>query len=402
MMSILRYAIAVPLVAVLAAGAVGDSIFDQRGLGTDVIPTVGDSKVLAGAVIAARDPLSCSILSPFGAALADKITLGTGFSHMGTKSRSAGEEKRTVTTLFPSATLTVPVNRFALMTGLFVEKQGRLSLTRTDIAYSDEIYDIDYRVESSIHSVPVFASVPLFTSGATRPMLIVSGGILFSFLDIRERTVTDFASNDFYDADDVHDTYATGKSFAGGVLVDLGRVRLAALFRTGTDLDATLESESKYAGIWHTEDLTISSDQAFSGGLWVGPTRYLSLEADYYASPWDHLEFAGTPVTARDVERWSVGVKYRGDHLWRGRKYPLMAGYYRQPLAWESDLIGEITEEFWSLGTSIPIGGDRASITVSVEAGRREAKDTDEVHETIYGFSLSISALEAWHREIRR
>jgi hypothetical protein len=390
------------LVTILPAASVGDSIFDGRGMGTDVIPAAGDTKALAGAVIAAKDPLSCSILSPFGAALSDKITLGTGFSHTGTKSRSAGEEKRTVTTLFPSATLTVPVIRFSLMTGLCVEKQGRLSLTRRDIAYSDEIYDIEYRVESLIHSVPVFISVPLFPSRTSGPRLIVSGGILFSFLDIRERTVTDFMSDELYDADDVHDMYATGRSFAGGALLDLGRIRFAALFRTKADLDATLESENKYAGIWYGEDLTVSSDQAFSGGLWVGPTRYLSLEVDYYQSPWDQVDFGEVPVTARDVERWSVGVKYQGNHVWKGRKYPLIAGYYRQPLDWESEITGKITEEFWSLGTSIPIGEDRASITVSAEVGRREAEGTGDLHETIYGLSLSVSALEAWRREIRR
>jgi hypothetical protein len=128
-MSVIRLAVTAALVAVLATSVLGDSIFDQRALGTDAIPAVGNTRALAGAVIAGKDPFSCSIINPFGAALSDKITLSAGFSHTSTKSNNLGEEKRTTTTLFPSVSLTVPLKKFSVLTGLFVEKQGRLSLT---------------------------------------------------------------------------------------------------------------------------------------------------------------------------------------------------------------------------------------------------------------------------------
>jgi hypothetical protein len=395
-MSVIRPAVTVFLLAVLAGTVLGDSIFDQSGIGRDVIPAVGHTRALAGAVTASKDPYSCSILNPFGAALADKITISMGFSHTGTKTKNAEEEMRTVTTIFPSVALTVPLKGFSVMTGLFLEKQGRLSLTMRDTAYSDEGYDIDYRREASVHSVPIFVSA------AVIPRLIVSGGILISFLDIREKTTTDFISDELVDGRDVDDTYATGESFAGGFLLDLDRVRLGALFRTGTDLDATLERENRYAGIWSSEDFTISSDQALSAGLWINPARQVTIEADYHRNPWADVTIDDVSVTAKTVERWSVGARYEGDYLWSASKYPLVAGYYRQPLAWESDLTGEITEEFWSLGTSIPIGDERASISIAVEMGRRQAQNTDDLHETMYGFSVSVSATEAWRREIRR
>ncbi|MFH1314401.1 MAG: hypothetical protein ABIJ00_14390 [Candidatus Eisenbacteria bacterium] len=395
-MSMLRPAVVILMLGVLACSVLGDSIFDQNGIGRDVIPATGHTRALAGAVTASKDPLACSILNPFAAAISDKITISTGFSHTGTKTKNVGEETRTVTTIFPSVALTVPLKGFSVMTGLFLEKQGRVSLTMRDTAYTHELFDIDYRRESSVHSVPVLVSA------AVVPRLIVSGGILISFLDIREKTTTDFVSDERVDARDINDTYAIGKSFAGGFLLDLDRVRLGALFRTKADLDATLDRENRYAGIWSSEDFTISSDQAFGVGLWVSPAQQVTIEADYHRNPWADVTIDDIAVTAKRVERWSIGASYRGDYLWSASKYPLVAGYYRQPLAWESDLTGEITEEFWSLGTSIPVGEDRASISVALEMGRRLAQDTDDLHETIYGLSISVSASEAWRREIRR
>jgi hypothetical protein len=392
----LRPALTVLLLSALAGSAMGDSIFDQGGLGSDVIPAVGHTRALAGAMMASKDPLACSLLNPFGSALSDKITIGAGFSHSGTKTKNVGEEARTVTTLFPSVSLTVPLRRISVMTGLFLEKQGRLSLTMRDTAYSNDLFDIDYRREASVHTVPVLVSAPVV------PRLIVSGGILISFLDIREKTSTDFLSDDRVDAQDVDDTYAMGTSFAGGFLLDLDRIRLGTLFRTKADLDATRDRENRYAGLWSSEDFTVSSEPALSVGLWASPARQVEIEVDYHRSPWSEVTIDGIPLTAKRIERWAVGARYQGEYIWNAAKYPLLAGYYRQPLAWESDETGEITEEFWSVGTSVPIGEDRASISIAVEMGKRQAKNTDEIEETIYGLSISVTAIEAWRREIRR
>jgi hypothetical protein len=289
----------------------------------------------------------------------------------------------------------VPLGRFSVLTGLFLEKQGRLTLAMRDSAYGHG-YGIDYRKECSIHSVPVMVSAGFGTK------IIVSAGVLVSFFDIREKTVTDFDSDARADAEDIYDMYAMGESFAVGLLLDLERVRLGALFRSKADLDGTLDSENRYAGLWASEDVAITSDEAFNVGLLVRPTRSVSIEADYHQSPWDEVTIDGKPVTTKRVERWALAAKYEGSRLWRASKYPLIMGYYRQPLDWESDQTGEITEEFFSVGTSIPMGEDRALISVSLEMGRRRAKEEDDLSETIYGISLSLSAMEAWRREIRR
>jgi hypothetical protein len=384
------------LIAALGSGAYADSIFDIEGPGRDLIPAAGNSRAMGGAVLAGEDIISCSILSPFASALSDRITITGGFAHTGTKTTYLGEEKRTVTTLFPSVTVIIPFKGISFLTGLYQEKGGRLTLADTDTAYVIELLDVTFRKETSIHSVPVLASKAL------NSRLTLSAGLIVSFFDTRETTITDFRDEARTDPEDVHDLYATGPAFAGGILVDLGLARLAGFYRSKVDLDGTLESRNQYAGLYSSEDVALKSEQAFAVGALVRPTSYLILEADYHESPWDKLRLDERQITDKSVARWAVGARYHGNWLWRASKYPLIAGYYRQPINWESSTTGEITEEVFSVGTSIPIGQGRAAVSLSFEAGRRRAENTGEIDETMYGFSLSVSAAEAWRRAIRR
>jgi hypothetical protein len=64
-------------------------------------------------------------------------------------------------------------------------------------------------------------------------------------------------------------------------------------------------------------------------------------------------------------------------------------------------LTGRIVERVFSVGTSIPIAEDRAVVSVALELGQREAEDRSDLSETVYGLALSVSAIEAWRREVR-
>jgi hypothetical protein len=389
-------AIWVLLVVALGCGASGDSVFDAEGTGRDLIPATGNTRALGGAVLAGEDPMASSILSPFASALAGRITIGAGFSHTGTNSTYLGEEKRTITTMFPSVTVVIPFRGVSFLTGLYQEKGGRLTLVDNAKPYGLELFDVTYRKETSIHSVP------LIVTKAVLPRLTLSAGMIWSFFDTRETTITDFRSADRTDAEDVHDLFASGQSFAAGFLVDLDLVRVAALYRSKSDLDGTLESHNRYGGLYSSQDTGLDSDHAFNVGILVEPVRSLQVEADYQESPWDKLSLGDRRITDKSVARWAVGIRYRGERPWKASKYPILAGYYRQPLDWEDPTTGEIIEEFFSVGTSIPVGEDRAALSISFEVGTRRADRTGDIEETIYGFSLSVAAGEAWRRAIRR
>jgi hypothetical protein len=402
----MRNAVAGAFVVVLAwallfaAPAGADSIFDSKGMGKDVIPAVGSTRALGGAVAANLDPLSASLLNPCAAARAKYVVLTAGFAHTSTKTVNVDQEKITVTTLFPSLAVAIPVKQFALMTGLFEEKEGRVSLADTGL-YSGSYYDASYKRETSIHTVPLVAST------AVGRRLFISAGILFSFCDMREESITDFRLEDLEDTDDVMDTFAAGRSFLGAFALDLGRVQLGGSIRTGADLDGSLERRNSPIGLWSSEDVTISSNRAFKLGFGAEPLPGLRLEADYDRTPWAGLKLAGKALNDDDLERWSLGIQYRGDHIWPASKYPLNLGYHRGPLDWQgepSDKIqtGEITEEVFSLGTSIPIGQDRASVSLAFEFGTRKAEATSDLEEKVYGVSVSLSAVEAWRKELKR
>jgi hypothetical protein len=397
-----RRLLATAMLLMITAGAAADSVFDAQGAGRDVVPVIGHTRALGGAVVASTDPSSASIINPFGAAYTDKITVSAGFAHTGTTTNNLIQRQRTVTTLFPSIAVTVPLRRISILTGLFVEKAGRVNLTET-VGYLDTVFDVDFSRETSIQSVPVMFS------GSLASKVIVSAGILLSFLDTREKTIRDFRATKYSDSEDVYDLSATGESFAGGLLVDLNRFRIAGTLRTATDLDGTLESENRYAGIWSSRNVKISSEASYSLGLFMRPIDAVAAEIDYVRSPWCGLHMDGRAITTETVNRWSFGFQYRGRRIWNADKYPLIVGYYRQPLDWGPDSTmagpvtpGKIIEQMFSIGTSIPIGDDRGLISFSLEYGNRQTDYGSDLEEDIFGFALSISAMEAWRREIRR
>ena len=322
----MRLLIGIALIAVfLASTAHGDSIFDVRGTGKDVIPVAGVSRAMGGAVAASSDPLDCTVMSPFASALADRVIITVGIAHTNTRTDNLGEEIRSLTTLFPTVTAIIPYKRVSLMAGLYLEKEGRLTFVLTDNAYGggdDDDYELEYRRETSIHTVPIFVSSSLHRR------LSVSAGILFSAFDTRETHTIDFASGDRTDAVDASDVSASGRAFAAGLTVDLDIVRVAALFRSKTDLDGSLGRESRYAGVWDTEDVSLTSEESYKIGLRVRPHRFFAVEVDYEKSPWSKMQIDGEPISDNDVYRWSAGIEYRGSIPWDAEKYPVLAGYY--------------------------------------------------------------------------
>jgi len=380
---------------ILVSSVCGDSIFDARGTGKDVIPVAGGSRAMGGAVAASRDPLTCNVMSPFASALTDRVTLTAGLVHLNTLTDNQGKEERSIVTLFPTVVAIIPYKRVSFMTGLFLEKEGRLTFALTDSAYGDE-YEFDYRRETSVHTVPIFVTTSLHRR------VLVSAGLLFSALNTRETYRLDFLSDERVDTRDATDVSARGSAFSAGMMVDFDFLRAAGLFRSRTDLDGAIDRESRYAGVWDSEDVSFASRESYKLGLRVTPHRYFALEVDYETSPWSGLEIDGRRISGNDVYRWSAGMEYRGRIPWDARKLPLLAGYYRQPLDWLNPSTGEILEEVFSIGTSIPIAEDRAAVSLAFEFGRREAEDNSDLSETFYGLSLSVSAIEAWRREMKR
>ena len=92
---------------------------------------------MGGAIAASSDPLNCTIMSPFASALTDRVTLTAGIAHVNTRTEYLGEEERSLTTLFPTVVAILPYKRVSFMTGLFLEKEGRLTFAATDTAYGE-------------------------------------------------------------------------------------------------------------------------------------------------------------------------------------------------------------------------------------------------------------------------
>jgi hypothetical protein len=372
----------------------GDSIFDIRGGGKDVVPVAGATRAMGGATLASLDPVDCAGTSPFASALAERVTLTAGIAHLSTRTDDRGKDKFNINTLFPTLTAIIPYKRVAFMTGLYVEKEGRLTLSLTDSAYAST-YTFSYRREVSAQSVPLYISTRL------HHRVVASAGILFSAIDLRETHRMDFALQERTDTDDAIDLSASGHAFAGGLLVDLGPLRAAGFFRSKMDLDGALVRESRYAGVWETKDIGFTCEESYRFGARVIPHRHIAFEVDYEKSPWSRIELDDKPIAGHAVYRWSVGMEYRGDILWDAAKFPVMAGYYKQPLDWDGPLTGEIVEQVFSLGTSIPVAEGRAGVAFALEFGRRETEKPSDLSETFYGLTISVSAIEAWRREVK-
>ncbi len=384
------------VITVLAGIASADSIFNFKGTGQDVIPVTGGSRCLGGAVAATNDPLSVAVMNPYASALTDKVILTLGFVHSGTQTNNLGEEKSTASSIFPTVSVTVPIKGFSFLTGIFLERAGRLSLADTDTAYVDEVYDAHYRKEVSAQAVPLYVSTQIFDR------LILTGGFIYSAFDAKWTTSIDFHSDDLSDAEDAIDLSASGASFAAGMMLDLDRVRLAGLYRSKTDLSGTLERDSKYGGVWSRENARVSAEPSFKIGVWARPVAPLVLEVDYDRSPWSMLEVDGEPISEKRSERWAAGLEYRGDHLWEASRFPLCLGYFRQPIDWDSQLTGDIIQQVISIGTYIRMSSDRAGLSATLEFGRKEARGSSDMDEKTIGFSLSLSSIEVWRKEVRR
>lgn len=398
-----------------ACPCVADSIFDIWGLGQDVIPVAGPTRALGGAVVANPDPIAASIANPCAAARARSLMLTGGLVHTSTSTDNLGESKTTVGSLFPSVGVVIPFGQFSILTGLYVDKMGSVNMAEADTLLPESqssgagvAYQASYKRETSVHSVPVFISRDLYGR------LILSAGVVLAFCDVREETALDFSASGYVDTDDVMDTHATGNGFAAALLVDLGRLSLGGLYRSGPDLSGSIEKKGKFAGVWQDEDVTISSHDALKMGLRASPLTWVSVELDYDRCPWSKLTLDGEALSNKLVERWALGVSYTGNHLWRASKYPLALGYYRQPADWQDAEpvavpTGEILEEAYSIGLSIPLAKDRAAMCFAFEAGTRAAEaqaqidgKSDRLEENFYRVSLSVSAMEVWRRSIKR
>lgn len=391
-----RALIATVLVAMLAGVAGADSIFDFKGTGQDIVPVTGGSRCLGGAVAATNDPLSVAVMNPYASALTDRVILTIGFAHGATQTNNFGEEKSTASSVFPTLSVTVPIKGISFLTGMFLERAGRLSMADTGSAYVDQIYDAEYRKETSAQAVPLYVSTEILDR------LVLSGGFIYSAFDARWTTALDFRSDDLKDTDDAIDLSASGVSFAGGMMLDLDKVRLAGLYRSKTDLSGRLDRDSKYGGVWSSEDASVTAEPSFKIGMWARPVAPLVIEVDYDRSPWSMLKVDGEPISDKRSERWSAGLEYRGDHLWEASRIPLCLGYFRQPIDWDTQLSGDIIQQVFSIGTYFRMGGDRAGLSATLEFGRKVARGTSDLDERTIGFTLSLSSLEAWRREVRR
>ena len=386
--------------------ALADSVFNTEGMGEDLIPAQGPTRALAGAVVANPDPFAASIINPCASSRAQALTLTAGFVHTRTSTDNLGKTIRTVGSSFPSVAAIVPFSRFSLLAGLYVEKQGRVSFAEVDtfpVAEGVEggtIYDASFVRETSVYSVPIFISREF----AHR--LLLSAGVIVSFLDLREETTIDFRSTGFSDTDDIADTQAMGEGFGAAFLLDLGRFSAGGLYRNGPSLDGSLERTNIALGLWSSEDADVSTHEALKFGLRARPVRAISVEADYDRTPWSRITIDGHVVSDKLIERWSVGIQYRGDRLWRASKYPLSVGYYRQPEDWRNGIpgvvdAGEITQSVYSVGLSIPLAQEKAALDLSFEFGSRKSEARSDLKDDFFSVSVSVAAIEPWTKQMK-
>jgi|GEM_PF-2458666 len=402
------------LVAALAVSAAADSVYDLNAMGRDVIPSTGIGHLLAGASIANPDIVSSYITSPAASAFAERVVVTVGVVHhtvsssyteqslaaLGStyKYEGAGSQPLSLSsanTVFPVATAVVPLRVVKIFSGYFVEKMGRAQLTAEGTAYGDISFNALYDKESSVFSIP------LFLSAAYKKRLAVSGGIVFSYLDSRETREIDYRSEVNEDIVDAVDMYAAGTSWAIGALLDFDHVRLGGSYRTGADMSGKEEYSTDVSDIWKSRDVDISAPGCFKIGASV-VTKSLAFELDYETSPWSKLKLGDEYISMNEIYRYSLGISYTGTYVWNARDYPLLLGYYRQPLDRPTDEVPETMENGYLAGTSIDIADGRASVILGLEYITRETDGVPELHEESFGFYISIAAKEVWRRALNR
>jgi hypothetical protein len=409
-----RIALYIALLALLASLATADSVYDLNSLGRDVIPTTGIGHLLAGASIANPDVPSSYLTSPAASAFADRVVVTVGLVHHATNSsyterslaalgstyeyEGASDEPRSLSsanTVFPAVTVIVPLHVVSLFSGYFVEKMGRAQLQAEGTAYGNVLFDALYEKESSVFSIP------LFVSAHYKKRLAVSGGIMFSYLDSREKREIDFRSDLYEDITDVVEMYATGTSWAFGALLDYDFVRLGGSFRTSADMSGKEEYSTEVSDIWKSRSVDIAAPGCFKVGAALA-TKSLSVELDYETSQWSKLKLGDEYISVNEIGRYALGISYTGTYLWNARDYPLLLGYYRQPLDRRTDESPETTENGFLGGTSIDIAGGRANVVLGLQYITRKTDGVPELHEDAFGFYLSVVVKEAWRRAMRR
>jgi hypothetical protein len=407
-------ALYIALLAALALAAAADSVYDLNTLGRDVIPSTGIGHLLAGATAANTDIASCYITSPSAAALTDKVVVTVGVVHHAGETSyteralaslgsayeyegASGDPRQlsSATTRFPAVSVIIPLRILNIFTGYFVEKMGRAELAAAGTAYGDIPFDATYSKESSVFSVPIFITA------AYKKRLAVSGGVMFSYLDSRESREIEFRSDLHTDITDAVDMYATGTSWAFGALLDYDFVRVGGSFRTNTDMSGSEEHSTELSEIWKTRDVDIAAPGCFKVGASL-VTRPVTVEFDYESSPWSKLKLWDDYISVNDIKRLSLGISYTGRRVWNAGEYPLLLGYYRQPLDQRTEGIGETTESGYLAGTSLDIANGRATVVLGLEYITRKTDGEPDLHEEAFGFYISVTAQEAWRRAMKR
>lgn len=407
-------ALYIAMLAALAALAAADSVYDLNTLGRDVIPSTGIGHLMGGASIANIDAASSYITSPAASALTDKVVVTVGVVHHSTRSsyteqalaalgstyeyELAGDDPKeltSATTEFPVISVIIPLRVVNIFTGYFVEKMGRAQLAADGIAYGNTPFKALYSKESSVFSVP------LFVSAEYKKRLAVSGGVMFSYLDSREKREVDFVSDSYSDITDVVDMYATGTSWAFSALFDYDYVRVGGSFRTKSNMSGSEEYSTELSKIWKSRDVDITAPGCFKVGASI-VTRPFTVEVDYETSPWSKLKLGGNYISVNQISRYSMGVAYTGRRFWNAQKYPIMLGYYRQPLDRRTEDAAETIENGFLAGTALDIADGRATVVLGLEYITRETGGVPELREEVFGLYISVSVQEAWHRAIKR
>jgi len=409
-----RIALYIALLAALATAVAADSVYDLNTLGKDVIPSTGIGHLMAGASIANTDVASSYITSPAVSALADKVVVAVGVVHHSNSSsyterslaalgstyeyEGAGTDPKSLssaTTEFPVVSVIIPIKVVNLFSGYFVEKMGRAQLAAEGIAYGNAPFSGLYTKESSVFSIP------LFVSAEYKRRLAVSGGIMFSYLDSREKREIEFVSDSYSDLIDVVDMYATGTSWAFGALLDYDYVRVGGSFRTGSNMSGSEELSTDETGVWKSRDVDIAAPGCFKVGASI-VTRPFTVEFDYETSPWSKLKMDDDYISVNKIYRYSMGIAYTGRNIWNAEKYPLMLGFYRQPLDQRTEDAAETMENGFLAGTTLDIANGRAAVILGLEYITRKTDGVPELHEEAFGFYISVAVQEAWRRGIKR
>ena len=383
------------MLLIMASHAPADTVYDLDRLGIDLLPSTGIARPLAGATIANPNVAASHITSPAASALTDKVVVTFGAVHHNTNSMYLGQSGSSATTTFPAVSIIVHLRVLNLFTGYFVEKQGRANLEADGTAHENILFDALYTKESSVFSVPIFVS------GAYRQKIAVSGGVIFSYLDSRETRSIDFRPDEYEDITDAADMYATGTSWALGALLDLDYLRVGGSFRTSSSMSGREELSTEVSEIWKSRDVDIAAPGCFKVGAAL-VTRPITVEFDYETSPWAKLELDGGYISVNEIDRYALGISYTGRALWDGTRYPLMFGYYQQPLDQPDMESGETTETGYLVGTSIDIADGRANVVFDLEYVKRDTDGRPDLHEEAFGFYISVGVQEAWRRALKR